>query len=199
MTSRVLLPFYAVLFLLFLGRISPTTHMQATEFIFNFHRCIYICVCQCSKKHQGRRRVASEGLAPKQKLGARQSIIYVLKHNTMKTCNFVKKHSSPFINKFHNSNSNKSNFRKVPLNSFCCQTEDRLKVDDLLELLDQKSLGGVALPSPLWSSDHVALMATFRFKPDIFKRDYSSSPPNPWQEGESIFQTLVDEKSDDSE
>lgn len=72
-------------------------------------------------------------------------------------------------------------------------------MDDLLELLDQKSLGGVALPSPLWSSDHIALMATFRFKPNFFKRDYSSPPPNPWQEGEPVIQTQVDEESDDSE
>ncbi|KAK3033898.1 hypothetical protein RJ639_033533 [Escallonia herrerae] len=60
-------------------------------------------------------------------------------------------------------------------------TEHWLKVDGLLELLDYESLGGAALPSLIWSSDHIALMASFKFKPGFWKRQYSSPPPNPWQ------------------
>ncbi|KAK2984643.1 hypothetical protein RJ640_006626 [Escallonia rubra] len=60
-------------------------------------------------------------------------------------------------------------------------TEHRLKVEGLLELLDYESLGGAALPSPIWSSDHIALMASFKFKPGFWKRQYSSPPPNPWR------------------
>ncbi|KAK3019871.1 hypothetical protein RJ639_004179, partial [Escallonia herrerae] len=59
-------------------------------------------------------------------------------------------------------------------------TEHRLKVEGLLELLDYESLGGAALPSPIWSSDHIALMASFKFKPGFWKRRYSSPPPSPW-------------------
>ncbi|KAK9270354.1 hypothetical protein L1049_025933 [Liquidambar formosana] len=59
-------------------------------------------------------------------------------------------------------------------------TEDSLKVDGLLELLDYES-AGTGLPSPLWSSDHIALMAKFSFKPPFGQGLYSSLPPNPWQ------------------
>ncbi|KAL2893826.1 Carbon catabolite repressor protein 4-like protein 2 [Bienertia sinuspersici] len=40
-------------------------------------------------------------------------------------------------------------------------TENSLEVEGLLELPDKESVGG-ALPSPLWSSDHIALMGCFR-------------------------------------
>ncbi|XXG64199.1 hypothetical protein AAC387_Pa05g2211 [Persea americana] len=45
-------------------------------------------------------------------------------------------------------------------------TADTLMVDSLLELLDEESLRkDTALPSPEWSSDHIALLAEFRCKP----------------------------------
>ncbi len=40
---------------------------------------------------------------------------------------------------------------------------DSLGVESLLELLDEESLRkDTALPSPEWSSDHIALLAEFR-------------------------------------
>ncbi|XP_068642989.1 carbon catabolite repressor protein 4 homolog 1-like [Aristolochia californica] len=45
-------------------------------------------------------------------------------------------------------------------------TADSLTVEALLELLDEDSLRkDTALPSPEWSSDHIALLAEFRCKP----------------------------------
>jgi CCR4-NOT transcription complex subunit 6 len=45
---------------------------------------------------------------------------------------------------------------------------DSLSVESLLELLDEESLRkDTALPSPEWSSDHIALLAEFRCKPRI--------------------------------
>ncbi|XP_010243421.1 PREDICTED: carbon catabolite repressor protein 4 homolog 2-like [Nelumbo nucifera] len=45
-------------------------------------------------------------------------------------------------------------------------TADSLTVESLLELLDEESLRKeTALPSPEWSSDHIALLAEFRCKP----------------------------------
>ncbi|CAA7054199.1 unnamed protein product [Microthlaspi erraticum] len=45
-------------------------------------------------------------------------------------------------------------------------TADTLTVESLLELLDEESLRkDTALPSPEWSSDHIALMAEFRCVP----------------------------------
>ncbi|KAJ4833450.1 Carbon catabolite repressor protein 4 1 [Turnera subulata] len=45
-------------------------------------------------------------------------------------------------------------------------TADTLKVESLLELLDEESLRkDTALPSPEWSSDHIALLAEFRCQP----------------------------------
>ncbi|CAN1306863.1 Carbon catabolite repressor protein 4 homolog 1 [Linum perenne] len=45
-------------------------------------------------------------------------------------------------------------------------TADSLTVEALLELLDEESLRkDTALPSPEWSSDHIALLAEFRCKP----------------------------------
>ncbi|GAB4843747.1 Carbon catabolite repressor protein 4 1 [Ancistrocladus abbreviatus] len=45
-------------------------------------------------------------------------------------------------------------------------TADSLTVESLLELLDENSLRkDTALPSPEWSSDHIALLAEFRCKP----------------------------------
>ncbi|KAK2990683.1 hypothetical protein RJ640_029358 [Escallonia rubra] len=45
---------------------------------------------------------------------------------------------------------------------------DSLTVESLLELLDEDSLRkDTALPSPEWSSDHIALLAEFRCKPRI--------------------------------
>ncbi|ONK74901.1 uncharacterized protein A4U43_C03F11280 [Asparagus officinalis] len=47
-------------------------------------------------------------------------------------------------------------------------TADSLTVESLLELLDEDSLRrDTALPSPEWSSDHIALLAEFRCKPRI--------------------------------
>lgn len=43
---------------------------------------------------------------------------------------------------------------------------DTLTVESLLELLDEESLRkDTALPSPEWSSDHIALLAEFRCMP----------------------------------
>ncbi|KAE8731144.1 Carbon catabolite repressor protein 4-like protein 2 [Hibiscus syriacus] len=45
-------------------------------------------------------------------------------------------------------------------------TADSLTVESLLELLDENSLRkDTALPSPEWSSDHIALLAEFRYVP----------------------------------
>lgn len=42
---------------------------------------------------------------------------------------------------------------------------DSLTVESLLELVDEESLRkDTALPSPEWSSDHIALLAEFRCK-----------------------------------
>jgi CCR4-NOT transcription complex subunit 6 len=50
----------------------------------------------------------------------------------------------------------------------CSFSADSLTVDSLLELLDEESLRkDTALPSPEWSSDHIALLAEFRCKPRI--------------------------------
>ncbi|EAY88687.1 hypothetical protein OsI_10162 [Oryza sativa Indica Group] len=47
-------------------------------------------------------------------------------------------------------------------------TADSLSVESLLELLDEDSLRkDTALPSPEWSSDHIALLAEFRCKPRV--------------------------------
>ncbi|KAM0990277.1 hypothetical protein FF1_008796 [Malus domestica] len=47
-------------------------------------------------------------------------------------------------------------------------TADSLTVESLLELLDEESLRkDTALPSPEWSTDHIALLAEFRCKPRI--------------------------------
>jgi CCR4-NOT transcription complex subunit 6 len=81
------------------------------------------------------------------------------------------------------------NFRETI--DYIFYSEDRLKVDGVLELLEENSFGGVALPSPLWSSDHIALMANFKFKPGYYKRRYSSPPLNPWKEGEHLLPNLV--------
>lgn len=53
-------------------------------------------------------------------------------------------------------------------------TEDSLRVEGLLELLDQTTIE-IGLPSPVWSSDHIALMANFRLKPPSPERP---SPPS---------------------
>eukprot|EP00271_Cylindrocystis_brebissonii_P008680 TRINITY_DN23154_c0_g1_i1.p1 TRINITY_DN23154_c0_g1~~TRINITY_DN23154_c0_g1_i1.p1 ORF type:complete len:646 (+),score=123.99 TRINITY_DN23154_c0_g1_i1:785-2722(+) len=47
-------------------------------------------------------------------------------------------------------------------------TGDSLEVESLLELLDEDALrNNTALPSPEWSSDHIALLAEFRCKPRV--------------------------------
>ncbi|KAL9262097.1 Carbon catabolite repressor protein 4 homolog 2-like protein [Drosera capensis] len=47
-------------------------------------------------------------------------------------------------------------------------TVDSLTVTSLLELLDEDNLRkDTALPSPVWSSDHIALLAEFRCKPRV--------------------------------
>lgn len=53
-------------------------------------------------------------------------------------------------------------------------------VDGLLELLDEEMIGGLGLPSTIWSSDHIALMASFSFKQGYGGQHYSV-PPNPWE------------------
>lgn len=52
--------------------------------------------------------------------------------------------------------------------SFYYGLADSLMVESLLELLDEDSLRkDTALPSPEWSSDHIALLAEFCCKPRI--------------------------------
>lgn len=51
-------------------------------------------------------------------------------------------------------------------NVFSSFSADSLTVESLLELLDEDSLRkDTALPSPEWSSDHIALLAEFRCMP----------------------------------
>lgn len=58
-----------------------------------------------------------------------------------------------------------------------------MKVEGLLKLLDNDSMGNrLLLPSPLWSSDHVALMANFRIKRASKARPNLSPPPDPWEQ-----------------
>lgn len=48
---------------------------------------------------------------------------------------------------------------------FYLPVADSLTVESLLELVDEESLRkDTALPSPEWSSDHIALLAEFRCK-----------------------------------
>lgn len=50
--------------------------------------------------------------------------------------------------------------------SFVAAVADSLTVESLLELLDEESLRkDTALPSPEWSSDHIALLAEFHCNP----------------------------------
>jgi CCR4-NOT transcription complex subunit 6 len=52
--------------------------------------------------------------------------------------------------------------------SFVYFLADSLTVQSLLELVDEESLRkDTALPSPEWSSDHIALLAEFRCKPKL--------------------------------
>ncbi|GAB2233085.1 hypothetical protein Droror1_Dr00002300 [Drosera rotundifolia] len=54
----------------------------------------------------------------------------------------------------------------IGTNDYIFYTADSLTVDSLLELLDEDSLRkDTALPSPEWSSDHIALLGEFRVKP----------------------------------
>lgn len=54
----------------------------------------------------------------------------------------------------------------LKLKMFLVFSADSLTVESLLELLDEESLRkDTALPSPEWSSDHIALLAEFRCKP----------------------------------
>ena len=60
------------------------------------------------------------------------------------------------------------NTRKQKANgcNCCLVVADSLSVESLLELVDEDSLRkDTALPSPEWSSDHIALLAEFRCKP----------------------------------
>ncbi|GMN45328.1 hypothetical protein TIFTF001_014513 [Ficus carica] len=61
-------------------------------------------------------------------------------------------------------------------------TENSLRVEGLLNLLDRETLGP-GLPSPVWPSDHIALMARFSLKPQPTRlgRQSLGSPPNSWQ------------------
>ncbi|XP_034677251.1 carbon catabolite repressor protein 4 homolog 1-like isoform X1 [Vitis riparia] len=60
-------------------------------------------------------------------------------------------------------------------------TENDLEVEGLLELLNSETVGD-ALPSALWSSDHIALMANFRFKQAFCREPHSPPPQNPWHQ-----------------
>ncbi|CAI9100976.1 OLC1v1038176C1 [Oldenlandia corymbosa var. corymbosa] len=54
----------------------------------------------------------------------------------------------------------------IGTNDYIFYSADSLTVESLLELLDEDSLRkDTALPSPEWSSDHIALVAEFRCKP----------------------------------
>jgi CCR4-NOT transcription complex subunit 6 len=56
-------------------------------------------------------------------------------------------------------------------------TADSLGVESLLELLDEESLRkDTALPSPEWSSDHIALLAEFRCNLHPFTSTHLSFP-----------------------
>lgn len=63
---------------------------------------------------------------------------------------------------------------------------DSLTVESLLELLDEESLRkDTALPSPEWSSDHIALLAEFRCK----------SRPRRWHRQVGVDHLLLDSMS----
>lgn len=48
-------------------------------------------------------------------------------------------------------------------------TEDSLILDGVLELLDHDDLGA-GIPSPSWSSDHIALMGRFILNPTVLQQ-----------------------------
>ncbi|KAA8538081.1 hypothetical protein F0562_027689 [Nyssa sinensis] len=74
-------------------------------------------------------------------------------------------------------------------------TESGLEVCGLLELLDREGLAGCPLPSPLWLSDHIALMARFRFKPGCQRQQYSALPLNPWEQAAPELQAVLIEEA----
>ncbi|KAK1351978.1 Carbon catabolite repressor protein 4-like [Heracleum sosnowskyi] len=76
-------------------------------------------------------------------------------------------------------------------------TETDLKVEKLLELLDKKNVGGLALPSHLWSSDHIALMASFSYKQG-YKSQQISVPRNPWEGNTPGLKLLLMEEFDNT-
>ncbi|CAI5488094.1 unnamed protein product [Closterium sp. Naga37s-1] len=56
-------------------------------------------------------------------------------------------------------------------------TADSLSVESVLELLDEDSVRkDTALPSPEWSSDHLALLTEFRYKPRM-RRQFTGEGP----------------------
>ena len=58
------------------------------------------------------------------------------------------------------------------ITSNASSTENSLRVEGLLDLLEPESLRP-GIPSPIWPSDHIALMARFR----LLKRPHLSRPP----------------------
>lgn len=68
---------------------------------------------------------------------------------------------------------------------WCLGSADSLRVEGLLELVDKKTVGS-RLPSPIFSSDHIALMASFRLiPPSGWRPNPPPLPLNPWQTGSS--------------
>ncbi|CAM8883403.1 unnamed protein product [Rhodiola kirilowii] len=62
---------------------------------------------------------------------------------------------------------------------------DKLAVKSLLELFDEETLGD-GIPSPVWSSDHIALMAKFEFRFSSCGH-YPQLPSDPWRQEKALL------------
>lgn len=64
---------------------------------------------------------------------------------------------------------------------WCFLTGDSLTLNGVLELLRREDMG-YGIPSPYWSSDHIALMASFVLNSTSCQQQCSREiPANPWQ------------------
>ncbi|KAL3515739.1 hypothetical protein ACH5RR_022641 [Cinchona calisaya] len=82
-------------------------------------------------------------------------------------------------------------------------SENRMKVEGLLKPLDldsdckkRKKKKRLPIPSPLWSSDHVALMANFRIRKAFRGLKCLPPPSDPWEQQKSRHRQQMQQYSD---